>query len=191
MLRQLASRVARFGSRGISTTAARLEGEAAPAGLKEFSEAWTASAPSTMVVPDTNEAFMEQKGDGQSLADGEKFPVNFYTPYGILADSKVRTTSMPRAAPLLPAMRAAPRPGAQPIAAGLIAAAGSRRGPRQLQLRATCTPRRAALIATRPVQEEEEQLSPFLFARPRPPLSPPSPPPLPPSPPLSPLPPRC
>lgn len=89
MLRQLASRVARIGSRGISTTAARLEGEAAPAGLKEFSEAWTATAPSTMAVPDVNSTFLKQAGDGQSLADGDRFPVNFYTPYGVIAESKV------------------------------------------------------------------------------------------------------
>lgn len=89
MLRQLASRVARIGSRGISTTAARLEGEAAPAGLKEFSEAWTATAPSTMAVPEINASFLEQPGDGQSLADGDRFPVNFYTPYGVIAESKV------------------------------------------------------------------------------------------------------
>jgi hypothetical protein len=89
MLRQLASRVARIGSRGISTTSARLEGEAAPSGLKEFSEAWIATAPSTMAVPDTNASFLEQPGDGQSLADGDRFPVNFYTPYGVIAESKV------------------------------------------------------------------------------------------------------
>ena len=89
MLRQLASRVARLGSRGIATTAARLEGEAAPAGLKEFSEAWTASAPSTMAVPEVNSNFVEQPGEGPSLADGDKFPVNFYTPYGVIAESKV------------------------------------------------------------------------------------------------------
>jgi hypothetical protein len=102
MLRQLASRVARLGGRGISTTAARLEGEAAPAGLKEFSEAWTATAPSTMAVPEINESFLEQKGDGPSLADGEKFPVNFYTPYGVLAEDKVRRARRACRAPRRP-----------------------------------------------------------------------------------------
>jgi len=89
MLRQVASRLARQGYRSISTTAARLEGEAAPAGVKEFTEAWQKSAPSTLSLPELPTNFLPPEQSGESAVDGERFAVNFYTPHGVVSQSKV------------------------------------------------------------------------------------------------------
>jgi len=92
MLSRVASSLLRQGSqmaRGISTSAARLEGEAAPAGVKEFQEAFLKFAPSTMNMPEFPSQFLKEESK-ESAADGELFPVNFYTPNGMIAEGKVR-----------------------------------------------------------------------------------------------------
>lgn len=48
-----------------------------------------------MAMPDINSTFLEQSGEGPSLADGDRFPVNFYTPYGVLAESKLDQVVLP------------------------------------------------------------------------------------------------
>lgn len=77
------------GARAISTSVARAE-EAAPAGVKEFAEAWSKFAPSTMNLPEFPSQFLEAETARDSAADGEQFPVNFYTPNGVIAEGKVR-----------------------------------------------------------------------------------------------------
>lgn len=93
MLRRAASRLL-FGQsfRGISASAARLaeEGAAAPAGPKEFADAWGKLAPSTLAVPEVPTNFAAAYKEGESAADGERFPVNFYTPHGVISEEKVR-----------------------------------------------------------------------------------------------------
>lgn len=93
MLRQAASRLS--GSlgglvRSIGTTAARLEGEAAPAGVKEFTEAWAKTAPSTLALPELPTNFLAPETSGEAAVDGERFAVNLFTPHGMVAQSKVR-----------------------------------------------------------------------------------------------------
>jgi hypothetical protein len=91
MLRQLGA-VGRLGTgllRSITTSAARLEGEAAPAGVKEFTEAWQKTAPSTLALPELPTNFLQPEA-GETAADGERFPVNFFTPHGVVAQVKVR-----------------------------------------------------------------------------------------------------
>eukprot|EP00775_Hariotina_reticulata_P011093 gene11093-11247_t len=95
MLRQLASRLARQGYRSISTTAARLEGEAAPAGVKEFTEAWQKTAPSTLSLPELPSNFLPPEQSGESAVDGERFAVNFYTPHGVVAQTKLDQVLLP------------------------------------------------------------------------------------------------
>jgi hypothetical protein len=77
--------------RGISTSAARLQEEAAPAGVKEFTEAFVKFAPSTMNPPEFPSQFLPEEAARDSAADGEQFPVNFFTPNGAIAEGKVRT----------------------------------------------------------------------------------------------------
>jgi hypothetical protein len=79
-------------ARGISTSAARLE-EAAPAGVKEFAEAFTKIAPSTMNLPQFPSSFLGAEAARDSAAEGEQFPVNFYTPDGVVAEGKVRAAA--------------------------------------------------------------------------------------------------
>lgn len=81
-------------ARSISTSAARLE-EAAPAGVKEFAEAWQKIAPSTMNLPEFPSAHVKAEVARDSAADGEQFPVNFYTPDGVVAEKKVRALPAP------------------------------------------------------------------------------------------------
>lgn len=93
MLRQAAFRLS--GSlgglvRSIGTTAARLEGEAAPAGVKEFTEAWAKTAPSTLALPELPTNFLAPETSGEAAVDGERFAVNLFTPHGMVAQSKVR-----------------------------------------------------------------------------------------------------
>jgi hypothetical protein len=90
MLRVAASGLAR-GLRGISSSAARLDEAAAPAGPKEFAEAWAKVAPSTLSMPELPSSFLEPAAPAADAgADGDRFQVNFYTPTGIVAEAKVR-----------------------------------------------------------------------------------------------------
>ena len=88
MLRVAASRLAR-GLRGISSSAARLE-EAAPAGPKEFAEAWNKVAPSTMALPELPSSFLPADTPAADAADSDRFQVNFYTPTGVVSEARVR-----------------------------------------------------------------------------------------------------
>ncbi len=90
MLRQAASRLLRQGLRGVSTSAARLEEAAAPAGAKEFVAQWQKSAPSTLSLPELPTNFLEEEAPADTGAEGDRFLVNFYTPNGIVAEKKVR-----------------------------------------------------------------------------------------------------
>lgn len=91
MLRQAASRLLGSGiMRSIATSAARLEGEAAPAGIKEFTEAWNNTAPSTLAPPEFPTNFLAPESSSEAATDGERFAVNFYTPHGVVASTKVR-----------------------------------------------------------------------------------------------------
>ena len=88
MLRQVASRLGSSFVRSIATTAARFEGEAAPAGVKEFTEAWAKTAPSTLGLPEFPTNFLAPES-AESAVDGERFSVNFYTPHGLVSQGKV------------------------------------------------------------------------------------------------------
>lgn len=89
MLRQAAARLLRQGARSFTTSAARLEGEAAPAGVKEFTEQWNKVAPSTLNLPEFPSSFLKPEVSAESAVDGERFNVNFYTPHGVVAQTKV------------------------------------------------------------------------------------------------------
>lgn len=94
MLRQAASRLGTSGLfRSIATSAARLEGEAAPAGVKEFQEEWAKTAPSTLALPELPTNFVTPEASGESAVDGERFSINFFTPHGVVAQTKVRQNS--------------------------------------------------------------------------------------------------
>ena len=86
MLRNAAKRLLGAGQRCLSTSAARLEEAAAPAGPKEFAEAWAKKAPSTMGLPLLPSNFLKASATGDSKVNGDLFPVNFFTPHGILAE---------------------------------------------------------------------------------------------------------
>ena len=88
MLRQAASRLGPGFFRSIATTAARFEGEAAPAGVKEFQEAWSKTAPSTLALPELPTNFLPPETSADAAVDGERFSVNFFTPHGVVASSK-------------------------------------------------------------------------------------------------------
>jgi hypothetical protein len=94
MLRQAARRLLVLGEatgqRAIATSAQRLEDATAQAGVgpKEFAEAWLKKAPSTMDVPQMPSSFLKSSATGESKVNGDLFPVNFYTPHGVLADGK-------------------------------------------------------------------------------------------------------
>lgn len=93
MLRQSAKRLAGLlGQRALSTSAARFEEAAAPAGVKEFTEAWNKKAPSTLETPQFPSNFLNLQGTGDSQVQGDLFPVNFYTPHSVLADAAKRDT---------------------------------------------------------------------------------------------------
>eukprot|EP00878_Enallax_costatus_P001247 GHUV01001391.1.p1 GENE.GHUV01001391.1~~GHUV01001391.1.p1 ORF type:complete len:202 (+),score=58.21 GHUV01001391.1:170-775(+) len=94
MLRQAASRLVRQGLRSISTSAARLEGEAAPAGVKEFLEQWSKTAPSTLNLPEFPSSFLEKESAADAV-DGDRFKVNFYTPHGVVAQAKLEQVLLP------------------------------------------------------------------------------------------------
>ncbi|KAG1669246.1 hypothetical protein FOA52_003283 [Chlamydomonas sp. UWO 241] len=85
MFRQVARRMLSF-QRGLTTSTAALEESVSVAsGPKEFAVKWDKSAPSTMSLPCLPSDFVKAKADGDSLAVGDLFPVNFYTPHGVLA----------------------------------------------------------------------------------------------------------
>ncbi len=87
MLRQAAKRLLGAGQqRLLTTSASRLDEFATPAGPKEFSEMWLKKAPSTMEVPQMPSNFLKATATGESKVQGDLFPVNFYTPHGMLAD---------------------------------------------------------------------------------------------------------
>lgn len=81
--------------RSISTSAARLEGEAAPAGVKEFTEQWNKTAPSTLGLPEFPSAFLAPEPPADAATDGERFSVNFYTPHGVVAQAKLEQVLLP------------------------------------------------------------------------------------------------
>ena len=70
----------------MSTSAARMEEAAVPSGPKEFTEAWLKKAPSTMDVPQVPSNFLKATALGDSKVTGDLFPVNFFTPHGILSE---------------------------------------------------------------------------------------------------------
>lgn len=80
--------------RGISTSAARME-EAAPSGVKEFTEAWGKIAPSTLGLPEFPSSFLAPETARDAAADGETFPCNFYTPTGVIAEGKIDMVVLP------------------------------------------------------------------------------------------------
>lgn len=93
MLRQAAKRLLGAGQqRLLTTSASRLDEFATPAGPKEFSEMWLKKAPSTMEVPQMPSNFLKATATGESKVQGDLFPVNFYTPHGMLADGVQRDT---------------------------------------------------------------------------------------------------
>ncbi|GBF99996.1 ATP synthase subunit delta mitochondrial [Raphidocelis subcapitata] len=97
MLARFASGLLRQGAqaaRGIASSAAALE-EAAPAGVKEFTEAWVRVAPSTMNLPEFPSSFLPAEGARDAAADGDLFPVNFYTPNGVIAEGKIEQVVLP------------------------------------------------------------------------------------------------
>lgn len=89
MLRQVARRLlaqASSTSRALTTSAARMEETAAPAGPKEFAELWNKKAPNNMDVPQLPSSFLKATSTGDSKTSGDLFPVNFYMPHGVLCD---------------------------------------------------------------------------------------------------------
>mmetsp|Transcript_34432 Transcript_34432/g.76512 ORF Transcript_34432/g.76512 Transcript_34432/m.76512 type:complete len:205 (+) Transcript_34432:125-739(+) len=88
MFRQAARRLLGAGQRALSTSAARFEEVAAPAGPKEFAEAWAKKAPATLAVPELPSNFVKATSTGDSKAQGDLFPVNFYTPHGVLCEGQ-------------------------------------------------------------------------------------------------------
>jgi F-type H+-transporting ATPase subunit delta len=74
---------------------ARLEGEAAPAGVKEFTEQWNKTAPSTLNMPEFPSSFLPKEESAETAVDGDRFKVNFYTPHGVVAQSKLEQVLLP------------------------------------------------------------------------------------------------
>lgn len=103
MLRQAARRLLSVSHRSVHTSAALLEEAAAvPAGLKEFADSWAKKAPQTLVVPEVPSNFIKSQSTGESLVQGELFPVNFYTPHSVLSDGvMVRPVAPRRNRPLI------------------------------------------------------------------------------------------
>ncbi|KAF6260361.1 ATP synthase [Scenedesmus sp. NREL 46B-D3] len=95
MLRQAAARLLRQGARSFTTSTARLEGEAAPAGVKEFTEQWNKVAPSTLNLPEFPSSFLKPEESAESAVDGERFNVNFYTPHGVVSQAKLEQVLLP------------------------------------------------------------------------------------------------
>lgn len=92
MFRQVARRLIGAGQRNLTTSAARLEETAAPAGPKEFAAAWEKFATNNLNLPEFPSNFLKTQATGESKAEGDLFPVNFYTPYGLMADMKQKDT---------------------------------------------------------------------------------------------------
>lgn len=72
--------------RPLTTSALRLDEFATPAGGKEFTDLWAKKAPSNLDVPEFPTKFLKSQSTGDSMVQGDIFPVNFYTPHGVLAD---------------------------------------------------------------------------------------------------------
>lgn len=70
--------------RNFTSSAARFDEAASPAGPKEFAAAWLKKAPSTMEVPQFPTNFLSSGASGENMVEGDLFPVNFYTPHGVL-----------------------------------------------------------------------------------------------------------
>lgn len=92
MLRLSAGRLRAVASRWFTTSAARCDEAAAPAGMKEFTDLWMKKAPSTMAVPEFNAQFVSLPATGESLAEGELFPVNFYMPHSVICQAAKKDT---------------------------------------------------------------------------------------------------
>lgn len=84
MLRRGAQVLARFGCRSISSSRSGLEEAAVAAGPKEFADMWNKTAPSNLAVPEVPSNFMPAS---TPAVEGDKFPVNFYTPHGVISDA--------------------------------------------------------------------------------------------------------
>lgn len=61
-------------------------------GVKEFTEQWHKTAPSTLNLPEFPSNFLEKESPADAV-DGDKFKVNLYTPHGVVAQAKVRTAA--------------------------------------------------------------------------------------------------
>lgn len=97
MFRQAARRLLAAGQRGLTTSASALEETSVASGPKEFAAWWEKMAPSTMDVPKFPSDFLKATAGGESLAQGDLFPVNFYTPHGVLASmAQVRGGGWPK-----------------------------------------------------------------------------------------------
>ncbi len=88
MLRNAARRMLGVAQRGLTTSAMRAEEAAAPAGPKEFTAAWDKFSSNNMNLPEFPSNFLKTTSQGESVAQGDLFPVNFYTPHGVLSDMK-------------------------------------------------------------------------------------------------------
>lgn len=86
MFRQVAKRLFAAGQRGLTTSSRGLEEAAGPAGPKEFMDQWAKIAPSMLAAPEFPSSFLKAGATGESVAQGDLFPVNFYTPSGVLAN---------------------------------------------------------------------------------------------------------
>jgi hypothetical protein len=57
--------------------------------VKEFTEQWNKVAPSTLNLPEFPSTFLKPEDSVEAAVDGERFSVNFYTPHGVVARTKV------------------------------------------------------------------------------------------------------
>eukprot|EP00798_Chlamydomonas_sp_ICE-L_P032224 gene32224-16783_t len=95
MLRQATRRLLGFGQqqqRLLTTSASCMDDFASPAGPKEFSAKWSKIAPSNMDLPQFPSNFLKAEATGESKVSGDNFPVNFYTPHGLLSNGEQKDT---------------------------------------------------------------------------------------------------
>lgn len=96
MLRRTVLRLFPSSARALTTTSALLEEGGAPAaGTKEFAEIWSKKAPPNLGLPEVSSDFLTKYPEGESAADGEKFPVNFYCPHGVISEGKLDQVVLP------------------------------------------------------------------------------------------------
>jgi F-type H+-transporting ATPase subunit delta len=88
MLRQTTKKLFDLGFRSLTTSAARFEEAVSSAGPAKFAEAWAKHAPSTMELPLFPSSFVKP----DETVQGDLFPVNFYTPEGIICDGVKKDT---------------------------------------------------------------------------------------------------